>query len=40
MPAEGGIMSLLVCLSLTHPLPFTDDFNNSGSFAHQKNVIL
>lgn len=37
MPAEDGIMSLLVWLSLTHPLPFTNDFNNSGYFAHEKN---
>lgn len=36
MPAEDGIMSLLVWLSLTHPLPFTNDFNNSGYFAHEK----
>lgn len=36
MPAEDGIMPLLVWLSLTHTLLFTNDLKNSGYYVHQK----
>lgn len=33
---ENGIMFSLVWLSLTYPLLFTNDSNNSGYYNHQK----